>query len=345
MNNLEAMIKEVVKEALKEVLAEGGLVLNKESVKEAPVKDAERQLDRPVATSNKEEKKVAPKTAKNVEKAQEEDTATPDKSATIYNNRKAELEALGFKDLQNLVKELGGKAVGGKAVLIDRILEAEGFSESDEEETGNVADADTSVNDDVNEENGSDEDENEEATLYDKVVESTKEWTDEELADLLADAGISPKGKRQALLTKIVAAVEEGKIPWEDENEDEDNEPTGEDQENALMNNSEDTPERLQTMAEIEDRIREQYKDKEISDKEIADFLNEYYNGNYKGTKVENLNNYVAIQRALVDEDGEEHDFQEAYYVGEDVHCCGAKVKELENGNLYCEICGSTYEQ
>jgi hypothetical protein len=90
--------------------------------------------------------------------------------------------------------------------------------------------------------------------------------------------------------------------------------------------------------------IRSAYKNKELSDKEIADFLKDYYNGEYKGSKKENLENYIKIMTSLVDDEGEVHDFEEPYYVGEEVLCCGENVKTLDNGNMFCEKCGNEYE-
>ena len=46
----------------------------------------------------------------------------------------------------------------------------------------------------------------EETTLYDQIVTDLEGYSDEELADILSSVGVSPKGKRQALLAKIVSS-------------------------------------------------------------------------------------------------------------------------------------------
>jgi hemerythrin-like domain-containing protein len=96
-------------------------------------------------------------------------------------------------------------------------------------------------------------------------------------------------------------------------------------------------------MDTLEEEIREAYKDKELSDKEIADYLDSYFNEKQKGTKAEKLNMYVEIQRSLVDDDGEVHEFEDPYYVNDEAYCCGHELKEVD-GELYCEVCGTSYD-
>ena len=78
--------------------------------------------------------------------------------------------------------------------------------------------------------------------------------------------------------------------------------------------------------------------------KEIIKFLKEYHNGKYVSQGEDaDIEEYMAIQCDLIDDEGTKHDLADPYYVGDDVFCCGQHLKQL-NDDYYCEICGTTYE-
>ena len=100
------------------------------------------------------------------------------------------------------------------------------------------------------------------------------------------------------------------------------------------------------TQQEIEEEIAEAYENGDLTDKEIANFLDDYFNGKFKPiNKKRAYNKYVEIMCDLVDADGDRMDMKEAYYINDDeIYCCGSEIKELDNGNLFCEVCGTEYE-
>lgn len=274
-----------------------------------------------------------------------------------------ELNALSYNDLKAKAKELGVKAVGSKKVIIENILASVGnvdVTEAPTEEEMDKAVAEAEVpTEDRGEEVTVDEDEEalpeETNNLYDQVVADLEGYSDEELADILSDIGVSPKGRRQALLAKIVQAIEDGKLEWEDEEESD-----GAIQEQALIertSNKDAEPEedeeddfqgteaRKQACYEECDKIEEDIEKGNISMKEIIKFLKEYHNGKYVSQGEDaDIEEYMAIQCDLIDDEGTKHEMSDPYYVGDDILCCGAVLKEL-NDDLYCEHCGVTYEK
>lgn len=281
----------------------------------------------------------------------------------------ASLNALSYNDLKAKAKKLGVKAVGSKKAIIENILASLNNEEvAPVEEPTTVVEEVTEVTEDFtpeevensledavieSEDTGieveADEDEIEEdtPTLYDEVARDLEGYTDEELADILSDIGVSPKGRRQALLAKIVQAIEDGQLEWEESDEStttpepQVEEEEIEDEADALEGYTEA---RKHACYEICDKIEEDVERGNLSHKEIIKFLKDYNNGRYVSQGLEaDLDEYLAIQCDLVDDEGEHHSMSDPYFIGDDVYCCGAKVKEL-NGDLYCEKCGVTYE-
>jgi hypothetical protein len=282
-----------------------------------------------------------------------------------------ELNALPYNDLKIKAKELGVKAVGSKKVIIENIL-ALNNSEEVKEEAPTEVEMDKAIEEtevptedrgeeiEINEEL-EDEDgealpeEEEETTLYDQVALDLEGYSDEELADILSEIGVSPKGRRQALLAKIVQAIEDGKLEWEEDSEenteDAPQEATEPSKDVPLQDDQEvgeddfvGTEARKQACYEECDKIEEDIEKGNISMKEIIKFLKEYHNGKYVSQGEDaDVEEYMAIQCDLIDDEGVKHELSDPYYVGDDVLCCGKHLKQL-NDDFYCEICGTEYE-
>ena len=279
-----------------------------------------------------------------------------------------ELNALSYNDLKAKAKEMGVKAVGSKKVIIENILALNNIEEVKEEEAPTEAEMDKAIEEaeipteDRGEEvdmEADDQDEDAlpegEPTLYDQVVADLEGYSDEELADILSEVGVSPKGRRQALLAKIVQAIEDGKLEWEDESEQttedapqEATEPSKDVEPQDDQEVDEDdfvgTEARKQACYEECDKIEEDIERGNISMKEIIKFLKEYHNGKYVSQGEDaDVEEYMAIQCDLIDDEGNKHDLADPYYIGEDIFCCGQHLKQL-NDDYYCEICGTEYE-
>lgn len=179
-----------VRKALELIVSElsnGELVLT-DVVKEAKDEVAEKR-------ASKKDKKVEPK-----EEVKEEDTV----ETAEYSME--ELKAMTQAELKALAKELGVSVRGSKSAILGRILEKLDVAEVEEEEP--VAEAEEPVTEEV---------ENDDA-----VQEALEELELEDLADLCEQAELSTKGKKQALIARLMTAHNAGEIDLTDFFEEED---------------------------------------------------------------------------------------------------------------------------
>ena len=295
------------------------------------------------------------------------------------------LESLSIAELRKMAKELGLDTKGKKVDIIARIEAlnepveenveevVEEVIETPEVEEVEVDDVEDEVliedEDDAEEEYEEEEadEDDEEPSELELLKAELEDYSLEELKEVLESVELSTKGKKQALISRIIQAVEDGIIAYGDEEEeieveddldelvtDEDEievEEVTDEEESDDEEDYEDEEEeeeltvREQAQAEIEERILEDYENGDLTDKQITKFLNEYSNGTFKTVnKKRSLNKYIEIMTELVDEDGDVVELGEPYYVGDDVaFCCGAELKEVD-GDFYCEICGNEYE-
>lgn len=167
-------------------LSNGELVLT-DVVKEAKDEVAEKR-------ASKKGKKVEPK-----EEGKEDDTVESEYSME-------ELKAMTQVELKALAKELGVSVRGSKSAILGRILEKLDVAEVEEEEP--VTEAEEPVTEEV---------ENDDA-----VQEALEELELEDLADLCEQAELSTKGKKQALIARLMTAHNAGEIDLTDFFEEED---------------------------------------------------------------------------------------------------------------------------
>lgn len=180
-----------VRKALELIVSElsnGELVLT-DVVKEAKDEVAEKR-------ASKKDKKVEPK-----EEVKEEDTV----ETAEYSME--ELKAMTQVELKALAKELGVSVRGSKSAILGRILEKLDVAEVEEEEEP-VTEAEEPVTEEV---------ENDDA-----VQEALEELELEDLADLCEQSELSTKGKKQALIARLMTAHNAGEIDLTDFFEEED---------------------------------------------------------------------------------------------------------------------------
>ena len=144
-------------------------------------------------------------------------------------------------------------------------------------------------------EDESDDDESEdEEDISAKVEALLEDMDDDEPRDILDDAGIPSKGKRQALISKIVNAVEDGVIELdleddEDEDEDEESEEVEEVEEDDESEETEDeeseeseditanmTKKRKKAYDNVVDEATESYEAGDLTREDLISFINEY---------------------------------------------------------------------
>ena len=240
------------------------------------------------------------------------------------------------EDLDKLVEALEALGYYDEEDEEDTVEASEEVIEQEEEEDETVASTE--------EETGDEEDERI------KIVEEygLEEYTVEELADICAEYELSTKGKKQALIDRIVKGIMDGTIELEDEPEEE----AQEEEKAPLKKVAEyNNPQRAKKEAEVEADIRDKYEKGKLKDNEIKKFLDKYNEGDpecagCKGcSKEDMLDCYIDIHKALVDDDGDLNEFEEPYVRDGEYFCCGREIKELENGNLYCQVCGTEYQE
>lgn len=182
-----------VRKALELIVSElsnGELVLT-DVVKEAKDEVAEKR-------ASKKDKKVEPK-----EEVKEDDAV----ETAEYSME--ELKAMTQAELKALAKELGVSVRGSKSAILGRILEKLDVAEVEEEEPVTEAEAEEPATEEV---------ENDD----DPIQEALEELELEDLADLCEQAELSTKGKKQALIARLMTAHNAGEIDLTDFFEEED---------------------------------------------------------------------------------------------------------------------------
>lgn len=173
-----------VRKALELIVSElsNGELVLTDVVKEAKDEVAEKR-------ASKKDKKVEPK-----EEVKEDDAV----ETAEYSME--ELKAMTQAELKALAKELGVSVRGSKSAILGRILEKIDVAEVEEEE----------------------EPVTEEVENDDAVQEALEELELEDLADLCEQAELSTKGKKQALIARLMTAHNAGEIDLTDFFEEED---------------------------------------------------------------------------------------------------------------------------
>lgn len=261
-----------------------------------------------------------------------------------------QLEGMTYNNLKKLAKEMGVSAVGNREEITNRIL---GENTPAETEPANEV-VEVPV------------DEKDNDPVYAKVVEAVEGMTEEEIADILADVGISAKGKRETLIEKLVNAVKDGLIEFdddEDETEEEDEVPNSpapapvEDEEADDEEEEEDdtndidnpnmTEARKKAILKMDDSSRKQFKEKKLTRGELVEFLQSFYDTEDSLDDMsddEVLDTYIDAVCRLIDDDGNVIE-EGAYLLNNEPACCGRVLAYSEDTNLFiCEHCGEEYE-
>ena len=395
-------------------------------------------LIREAVISEMETEVVSVETVKNkIEEVKNDVEPTPEVEEEVVevetNTEAEDLNSKTLKELKDLAKELGVSTKGSKSTIIGRILEAQdNVEEVVEEPEENI----------LTEEEVEEFEEATETGEENPLEAQLNEMSVEELADILAEVGISTKGKKQSLIAKVLKAVEEGKIELADEEDADEEEEvveetveeveepvtdtieeTEDDEEgieleeildslgtkelkdlakelgikvvlkdkkasliekitnfeddNKLMEvliekdiivatDEEEVEEDVDTEEEfvvegsdvrieaVENKfadLMEHIENGEIEMSEVKEFLEEYYADNKSElkkieamTEEDLANKYCWIQANLIDDEGQEVDFEEPYMVGDKPYCCGIPMKKLNETTYVCEIDGEEVE-
>lgn len=319
--NFETLLKQIVKEAVVEALAEV-------EPKNWTTNDIHEEEVKPHNEAPSVE----------VEEVEVEEPETED----------VDLGSMKLKELREYAEELGLNSKGKRAEVEERIqefLDNQEDSEDEEVEEPEVEEESEDTEIEENEDSEEDEVDEVEDETYAKVMQYVNEASDEELRETLEELGLSSKGKREALVEKIYQAVKDGLFEFEeDEEPSEDVEPEEETDEET----SEDlgmTEERAKAIEAMEDQVREEFEEGKITRKEIVAYLKQV--GIAVTKKVEDeavVEMYTEKLALLIDDEGEFHDEGgDPYNINEVPYCCGAPLEEVEGG-YRCNVCGTEYE-
>lgn len=276
------------------------------------------------------------------------------KTETVKGNlTREQLEGMTYNNIKKLAKEMGVSAVGNREEITARILgeEVEVEAEDVVEEAPETVEVDEKDNDPV----------------YAKVVEAVADMDNEEIADILADCGISAKGKREALIEKVVDAVRDGLIDFDDDEEEEEApaptpapktktkeapapvEEDDEDEEDITndIENPDMTEARKEAILEQDSNIRKQFKKGEVTRDNLVEFLQSFYDTDEDMEDMsddEVLDTYIDAVCRLVDDDGDLIE-EGAYTLNGEPACCGRVLSYSEDTGMFiCEHCGEEYE-
>ena len=277
-----------------------------------------------------------------VEEVEEElETSLHDKVAS-------DLEDYTDEELKDILESIDKPTKGKRQTLIALIVQAieDGeldFGDEDEEE---VEEDNDETNDEVDE--VSDETNDEEELDLEDILSDLDRAQIKAICRKL-DIKVMKKDTAETLATKVMEYEDEnslldvlidlGYVSLEDETEDEEEDEVEEIQEPNFIGSKE----RVKAMKKVYAETLEDIEEGTIKAKDVTKFLKEYHNDTWQGTQDENNKEYARIKAELVDNEGDSVSLEEAYYVGDDVYCCGAKLKELD-GDYYCEFCGTEYE-
>ena len=309
---------------------------SKETTKTEPV--VEKTVETPVAEAPATTEEVAPKTV-----------------------TREQLDGMTYNNIKKLAKEMGISAVGNREDITARIL-GEAPEAEIEETPAEEAPAKKTTKKTEPEEVEVDEREND--PLYAKVVETVADMSNEEIADILADIGVSAKGTREALIEKVVQAVRDGLLDFDDEDEEEVEEtpapakvatgapaPAEVDEDEEDLTNDIDNPAmteaRRKAILAQDNSIRKQFKKGEVTRDNLVEFLQSFYDTDEDMDDMSDddlLDTYIDAVCRLVDDDGDLVE-EGAYNLNGEPACCGRVLVYSEDTNVFiCEHCGEEYE-
>jgi hypothetical protein len=244
------------------------------------------------------------------------------------------LDEMSVKDLKALAKTYGIELTATKkdGIVEEMMSVFMGGEEPEEEE------------EEPEEGEGEEEEEEDIATKY-----GLNDMEIEQLAEILSSYGLSVKGKKQALIDRIVAGIEEGTIEIDGEEEQQ--------EEDAGEAGEEDDSPRGVAESEVEADIRTNVASGNLKIVKIKEFLKDYnsgdpdcQNGCVNCSKDDQIGCYVGIHKNLVDDQGEVNEMGTLYIRDEEPFCCGKAIEVIasrgkgKKESYVCQICGTEYQ-
>ena len=275
------------------------------------------------------------------------------------------LETVKYNDLKKLASNMGIEGKGTREQIIDRILgTVDTDEEAEVEEPAKVVDigkARKAKAKSVEEDEEDEEDLEEAEEVKPQWVLELEAMSVEDLADLLTSVKLPAKGKKQALVDRAIAAVNDGTIVIDEEVEEVVEEPVKKkpakrqakkDKEvSTTVEREELITDELVAIAESLLQEGEDFDSFDVElDQETLDVVNKF-----SGTELvfDDLTEEdvkivtevaVCVMLLMTDSEGDLQDFEEAYQLPtEQWFCCGHELEETDAGML-CNVCGTIWE-
>ena len=249
------------------------------------------------------------------------------------------LKGMGYADLKALAKNVGVSAKGTKSQLLKVLIE---YFKNMDEETPAEAPAQEEAPAEVETEEEVADGEDTRAVVLRMIEEN--EMSDDDIREVLKDAGMSDKGKHEALIDKLVSAIDDGIIQLEDE-EDDEPAPAEAEAEEEESNEPAITPERAKGIEKLMEEVDEQFKDGSLTAGDIREFLDQFGDVTIpnKVSADKLLELYKENVSMLVDDEGNVCE-EGAYFINDVPYCCGRPLNVADDNTATCSVCGETYE-
>ena len=292
----------------------------------------------PAPAKNKDD---APAPAVEKEEVPAVETVPTEEVASYAPMSEETLKGMGYADLKALAKNVGVSAKGTKSQLLKVLIE---YFKNMDEETPAEAPAQEEAPAEVETEEEVADGEDTRAVVLRMIEEN--EMSDDDIREVLKDAGLSDKGKHEALIDKLVSAIDDGIIQLEDE---EDDEPAPAEAEAEAEEEESDepaiTPERAEGIEKLMEEVDEQFKDGSLTASDIREFLDQFGDVTIpkKASADKLLELYKENVSMLVDDEGNVCE-EGAYFINNVPYCCGRPLNVADDNTATCSVCGETYE-
>lgn len=300
----------------------------------------------------KASEKKAPAKSAPAKKTADEDE---DDSAGEYTYE--ELMDMPYNDMKKYAKSVGVTAMGSREKIVNDILKTYGVEAPDEEDEDEdeapkkkaPAGKKTTARKKSAPVEEEDEEDEEEDEVTAQVNEAVKDMEDSEIAELLKQAGLPSKGKRTALIARVIKGVKDEVIDLDGEEDEDEDEESIYDSLNDYENNEEIPEERAAAIKKFEAATNKKVKAKTLKMAMIKKALTAYYGDEADLSEAgdeELVEAYIDMKCRFIDDEGDNYDgTDDAYYVNGMLACHGYICEESEDGSsLVCPVCGAEYE-
>lgn len=290
-------------------------------------------------------------------------TTDEDEDDSVGEYTYEELMDMPYNDMKKYAKSVGVTAMGSREKIVNDILKTYGVEAPDEEDededeapkkkapaskkapAGKKTPA--SKNSAPVEEEDEEDEEEDEVTA--QVNEAVKDMEDSEIAELLKQAGLPSKGKRTALIARVIKGVKDEVIDLDGEEDEDEDEESIYDSLNDYENNEEIPEERAAAIKKFEAATNKKVKAKTLKMAMIKKALTAYYGDEADLSEAgdeELVEAYIDMKCRFIDDEGDNYDgTDDAYYVNGMLACHGYICEESEDGSsLVCPVCGAEYE-